>query len=246
MTSSAIDRPCCGGHTRDLTIDRIGIAAAADQGHGDTTGLVGLDGLLGVAGPVATHGVDVGIDGRAMAGVVDDDGAHRAVRAGRLEHGQAVIDRSAGGFRRLAANPTVALGPGQPAGLARGESGQDYLFELCGQLAGVGVDLGLVFGRNRLAEDIRGHASEAWCTVGVRRSDSKSLACQAGARFFTRAATSSTIAADTPRLSTDTSTAAPCWSEPIARALAHRLLLPRRATAYCAPGSRSAGSTPPA
>ena len=171
--------------------------------------------------------------------------ANRAVRAGRFDHRQAVIHRTAGRPAAVGSKSDIASSPGQPAGLARGEGGQDYLFELRGQLAGVGVNLGLVFGRNRLAEDIRGHASEAWCTVGVRRSDSKSLACQTGAPFHPRGdfidnrgghaqiidghehRRSLLVRADRQSLGPQT--------------LCHAA---RRRTR--APGSRSAGSTPPA
>ena len=90
------DHPVVLGILQAAARVRVGVGAAADGHHRDRPRMRAFDRLAGVAGPVAAELVEVAAERRAVAGVVDHHGPHRAIGGGDAEHGERVIDGSAG------------------------------------------------------------------------------------------------------------------------------------------------------
>lgn len=74
----------------------VRVCAAADGDECHRAGLVALDGLLRVAGPVAADVVELAAQRRAVARAVRDERAEFAVRVGDAQDGQRVIGGAAG------------------------------------------------------------------------------------------------------------------------------------------------------
>ena len=75
---------------------RVGVGATPDGHHCDGPWVGAFDRLGGIAGPVAAELVEVAPKRGAVAGVVDQNGPNRAIGGGHPEHGERVIDGSAG------------------------------------------------------------------------------------------------------------------------------------------------------
>ena len=130
------------------------------------------------------------MQGRAVAGVADQDRPDLAVRVGDAEDRQAVVGRPLGIHAEIdpsavLQHPPVGreadlpLGPRHPARLAGGQGLECDLLQGIGQRARVAIDPGLLIGRERASEDEAEAAAEGGAAVRVRRADDEPLARQA-------------------------------------------------------------------
>ena len=142
----------------------IGVGTAADDRHRHRAGRLTLDLIAGVSGPLGADLVELAPQGRAMAGVTEQDSADLAGRVARDQHRQARVDRPV----RIDAetdplaileHPTVgrearpALTPGQARRCAILQRRQGGVLHRVGQRFRITLDPRPLVGRERIAED---------------------------------------------------------------------------------------------
>ena len=115
-----------------------------------------------------------------MAGVIGEEAAHGPVRFGHPQHGERVIDRAAG-CPTVLCESHASLAPRQSGGTPICERGEDGLFDTADEVAGVGVDLGLVFRRDVAGEDVRRGPGETGSAVRVGDGERDPVCREAGA-----------------------------------------------------------------
>src|SRR5262249_54699148 len=120
---------------------RVTVGPAADGHQRDGALVVGLDALLGVAGPVAADAVVR--QGDAVAGVGGEDGPEVTLLVAHRQQGEVVIDR-AGGVAAVDGEAHLADAPAQPGRAAVGQGGEGDLLQVAHELPGVAVDVVLV------------------------------------------------------------------------------------------------------
>ena len=177
----ALRRGGLGVVARDAGVGIL-IRAAADGNQGHRAGMIFLQPLLRVTGPVAANLVVR--ERHTMAGVTGVNRANVALGRAGDEHRQIVIDRAALGAAAFGkANLARAAGaPLEPARLQIAHGLKSGLLDPIGQLFRVTVDALLMRRGDRLTKQRRRNAREHRRGVGVRGGDGEALRCEAGFR----------------------------------------------------------------